>query len=693
MHRRSESRLLYDTTTMSTPATSRPYQYTASIEDRVGRGVIRALALIGTAAVLLVVGLPGHVHAAGSAKIWAVEVTKRTAAAATPAEAARWKAAGITALIVDPSRVTRAEGAGLRAAATESGLRVITPLRQPRGGPTAVASACRSWRLAHGGDPCAVLASSSAGATMLSKTHASDLVVVRQPMPAALATGGRTPVLTVADLGSSFSAAAWALAIGRTEAGAALDLAAGLESSSRLPNLTRYLQLLSTERARHGEVAKALGGPPAPLPASSDHSPPNVPDNQHVTQRTRTLIAMSWNASTDNVGVTGYALYINRVWVANTAGTSFAYTGLRCGIKYRVGLVAYDAAGNVSSILGAEGPVKTSACPPSTKKPVKKVQPKKPVTKPQPAKPAPLPPPLSTAPASVFLSPSGSDSSPCTKGAPCATISRAYQVSRLGAVVELAGGTYSSGTISGPSKTGAGVVTFRPAAGAAVTVTGELRTTGQDHLNFESIAFTGGIYISGSSNADGSDDVTFRTSSIRTLFVRNGDGFNLVGGDVGGTCDGTSGTIGSGDSAFRVSHVLIDGVRFHDITRACNPTSHVECLFVQELSYLTIQNSTFANCDIMDIFFHAIGGGHDPDHVVLKGNHFGKTGGDGSYDIIFRADSGEALDDYLVQGNTFSQPIYVENAPGSSVTSFRVCSNAGDRVSTQTNTQGFRKSC
>ena len=49
--------------------------------------------------------------------------------------------------------------------------------------------------------------------------------------------------------------------------------------------------------------------------------------------------------------------------------------------------------------------------------------------------------------------------------------------------------------------------------------------------------------------SDGSDDITFRNTSIRTLFVRNTNGFNLIGGDVGGTCNGTSGTVGSTSSS------------------------------------------------------------------------------------------------------------------------------------------------
>ena len=44
--------------------------------------------------------------------------------------------------------------------------------------------------------------------------------------------------------------------------------------------------------------------------------------------------------------------------------------------------------------------------------------------------------------ASVFLSPSGSDSSPCTQSAPCQSFDRAYHVAPPGQIVQIAGGSY-----------------------------------------------------------------------------------------------------------------------------------------------------------------------------------------------------------------------------------------------------------
>jgi hypothetical protein len=337
----------------------------------------------------------------------------------------------------------------------------------------------------------------------------------------------------------------------------------------------------------------------------ADRKPPSVPDDQRVTRVTRTAVTMAWSAARDNVGVAGYRIYLGNRRIATTTRRSFTYRGLRCGRRYVVGLTAFDHAGNASALRFARGAVRTRRCASA-------------------APPAPPPAPPET-PASVFLAPNGADGNPCTRARPCASFQKGYDVAAPGAVVELAAGSYTSTSLNGASKVG-GRVVFRPAVGAGVTVSREIRTNGVDHVEFQGMAIPAGIYISGSPS-NSSDDITFRGASIRTLFVRNSNGFNLIGGDVGGTCDGTSATIGSGSRAYRVRNVLIEGVRFHDITRGCDAGAHVECLFIQETSGLTMRNTTFTNCGVLDVYLNAIGGGGDPDGVIFEGNSFGRTDG------------------------------------------------------------------
>jgi chitodextrinase len=90
-----------------------------------------------------------------------------------------------------------------------------------------------------------------------------------------------------------------------------------------------------------------------------DTQPPSAPTGLTVSGQTQTAITLNWNAATDNVGVTGYGRYRNNSLLANTTGTSHAFTGLACGTSYTLAVDAYDAAGNRStrpSITTSTGP-------------------------------------------------------------------------------------------------------------------------------------------------------------------------------------------------------------------------------------------------------------------------------------------------------------------------------------------------
>jgi cellulose 1,4-beta-cellobiosidase len=81
----------------------------------------------------------------------------------------------------------------------------------------------------------------------------------------------------------------------------------------------------------------------------TDTTPPSVPSNLAVTGVTSSSASLSWSASTDNVGVTGYRVFRNGVQVATTAGTSYTDSGLTASTQYTYKVAATDAAGNVSA--------------------------------------------------------------------------------------------------------------------------------------------------------------------------------------------------------------------------------------------------------------------------------------------------------------------------------------------------------
>lgn len=85
---------------------------------------------------------------------------------------------------------------------------------------------------------------------------------------------------------------------------------------------------------------------PAPPPAG-DTTAPTAPGNL-TASLTGTTANLSWAASTDNVGVTGYRVTRNGSAVVGTVvGTTFANSGLAAG-TYSYTVRAVDAAGNLS---------------------------------------------------------------------------------------------------------------------------------------------------------------------------------------------------------------------------------------------------------------------------------------------------------------------------------------------------------
>jgi len=100
------------------------------------------------------------------------------------------------------------------------------------------------------------------------------------------------------------------------------------------------------------------------LPAA-DTAAPSVPSGLAVTVSSPSQMALSWLASKDNIGVTGYRIYRNGVAVATSTGTSYASTQLTPSTSYTFAVAAFDAAGNSSA--QSAGVTKSTWPPLSTK--------------------------------------------------------------------------------------------------------------------------------------------------------------------------------------------------------------------------------------------------------------------------------------------------------------------------------------
>jgi chitodextrinase len=82
---------------------------------------------------------------------------------------------------------------------------------------------------------------------------------------------------------------------------------------------------------------------------NGDTQPPSTPTNLSATDTSHSKVDLSWTASTDNVGVTGYWVVRDGVTIANvTLGTSYSDTTVSPSTAYEYQVIAYDAAGNLS---------------------------------------------------------------------------------------------------------------------------------------------------------------------------------------------------------------------------------------------------------------------------------------------------------------------------------------------------------
>lgn len=86
--------------------------------------------------------------------------------------------------------------------------------------------------------------------------------------------------------------------------------------------------------------------------AVADTTAPTVPTGVTATPGNAQVV-VSWTASTDAVGVTGYRIYRGGTLVGSPTGTAYTDTGLTNGTTYSYTVAAIDAAGNLSATSSA----------------------------------------------------------------------------------------------------------------------------------------------------------------------------------------------------------------------------------------------------------------------------------------------------------------------------------------------------
>jgi chitodextrinase len=85
---------------------------------------------------------------------------------------------------------------------------------------------------------------------------------------------------------------------------------------------------------------------------TGDTQPPTAPTGLKVTSLTANSVSLTWKASTDNVGVTGYTIYRNGTAVGSTGGaaaTSFTDVTAAPSTSYQYTVDAFDGSANHST--------------------------------------------------------------------------------------------------------------------------------------------------------------------------------------------------------------------------------------------------------------------------------------------------------------------------------------------------------
>jgi RHS repeat-associated protein len=134
----------------------------------------------------------------------------------------------------------------------------------------------------------------------------------------------------------------------------ATSSAAGFSDTGLAASTTYRYQVRASDAA--GNVSANSSIVTATTQAAPDTTPPTAPAGLGATAASASQINLSWAASSDNVGVTGYRVErcagagcSGFAQIATPTGTSFSDTGLTPATSYSYRVRAADAAGNLSA--------------------------------------------------------------------------------------------------------------------------------------------------------------------------------------------------------------------------------------------------------------------------------------------------------------------------------------------------------
>ncbi len=307
------------------------------------------------------------------------------------------------------------------------------------------------------------------------------------------------------------------------------------------------LDVTAYDAAGNRSSTSAISTQTSACPAG-DTQAPTTPTGLSATGSTQTSITLGWNASTDNVGVTGYGVYNGSQGVGNTTSRSYTVSGLTCGSSYGLAVDAYDAANNRSG--KAQLSASTAAC-------------------------ATTPPPANTI-------------------APGQSWQSAYDAAPANATLIVAAGNHGA-----PALTGSKAVTFLGNDGAVVS-----KMPGNaSNVTFENIDIdTGQTHGQYNASEPRGTNITWRNVDVRGAFAsvhtwNSAVGFRWIGGSLIAPGERNCSQADGQPLWLNADNATIERVTFGVFDSGTCPGDgnfHMEAIRVQGASDITLLNVTFS---------------------------------------------------------------------------------------------------